>query len=201
VAYERTIDFNDPDESLARSAWGKRDASAAEKKAFGDVVTDRICRHAAEREIPFQIHTGSALVRTSRPMNVAGLVERHPKTKFVLMHMGFPWGEDLLALAFAYPNVWLDVCWAPLLSPSYFKRVLNEMIESVPDESRIMIGGDNWHAEETYGAITGSRRMIGEVLGAKVADGYFTEADARRLAPKILSQNAARLYRLPVKHL
>jgi hypothetical protein len=73
--------------------------------------------------------------------------------------------------------------------------VLHEMIESVMNESRLMIGGDNWHVEETYGAITGARRVIGEVLQEKIDAGYFTDRDARRLAPKILSQNARELYR------
>ena len=37
----------------------------------------------------------------------------------------------------------------------------------------MMIGGDNWHVEETYGAIKLMRRLIGEVLEEKVAAGYF----------------------------
>jgi len=112
------------------------------------------------------------------------------------MHMGFPWSDDMLALAFAYPNVWLDICWAALLSPTFFKRVLHEMIESVPDESRLMFGGDNWHAEETFGAIRAARRIIGQVVQEKVDTGYFTEPDARRLAGKIFLTNAKELYRL-----
>ncbi|NLY01087.1 MAG: hypothetical protein GXY83_33770 [Rhodopirellula sp.] len=50
-----------------------------------------------------------------------------------------------------------------LLSPTYFKQALNEAIEVLPDESRLMIGGDNWHVEETYGATQLMRRLIGEI--------------------------------------
>jgi uncharacterized protein len=77
----------------------------------------------------------------------AGLIERHPRTRFLLMHMAYPWSRDLLGMAFVYRNIWLDLTWSLLLSPSHFKLALHEAIEILPDESRMMIGGDNWHVE------------------------------------------------------
>ncbi len=194
LAYDRSVDFDDVDEGLARQAWGRRDPTAEERKAFGDVVVDRLCRLAGERDVPFQMHLGSAQIRGSHPMNAAGLIDRHPKTRFLLMHLAFPWSRDLLGLAFVYRNIWIDLTWSALLSPTYFKQTLHEAIEVLPDESRMMIGGDNWHVEETYGAIATMRRLIGEVLQEKVDDGYFKADDARRLARKILSENAARFF-------
>jgi predicted TIM-barrel fold metal-dependent hydrolase len=158
------------------------------------VVVDRLCRLAGQRDVPFQMHLGSAQIRGSHPMNAAGLIERHPNTRFLLMHLAFPWTRELLGLAFVYRNIWLDLTWSALLSPTCFKQSLHEAIEVLPDESRLMIGGDNWHVEETYGAIRSMRRLIGEVLQEKVDDGYFQLADARRLAGKILGENAARFF-------
>ena len=83
---------------------------------------------------------------------------------------------------------------AALLSPTHFKQALHEAIEVLPDESRLIIGGDNWHVEETYGAIQLTRRLFGEVLQEKVDTGYFKIADARRLAGKILSDNASQFF-------
>ena len=105
-------------------------------------------------------------------------------------------GVGLAYVLARYRNVWIDLCWSPLLSPTLFKQSLHEAIEVLPDESRMMIGGDNWHAEETYGAMTLSRRTLAEVLEEKVRDGYFTEADAERLAPKILGDNATAFFGL-----
>ena len=99
------------------------------------------------------MHLGSAQIRGSHPLKAAGLIERHPATRFLLMHLAFPWSRELLGLAFVYRNIWLDLTWSALLSPTYFKQSLHEAIEVLPDESRLMIGGDNWHVEETYGAI------------------------------------------------
>ena len=196
LAYDRDLAFDEPDQKLARRAWGKAAPTPAERKAFGDLVVDQFCRLAGERGLPVQMHLGSALIRGSHPLKVAGLVERHPHTRFLLMHLAYPWSRDLLGMAFVYRNLWLDLTWSLLLSPSHFKLALHEAIEILPDESRMMIGGDNWHVEETYGTLKLARRLIGEVLEEKLAAGYFREADARRLTVKILRENATGFFRL-----
>jgi hypothetical protein len=196
LAYDRSVNFDDVDKAVARQAWGQPNPTAEQRKAFGDVIVDRLCRLAGERDVPFQMHLGSAQIRGSHPMNAAGLIERHPNTRFLLMHLAFPWSRELLGLAFVYRNIWLDLTWSALLSPTYFKQALHEAIEVLPDESRLMIGGDTWHVEETFGAIAQMRRLIGEVLQEKVDSGYFQAADARRLATKILSANATQFFGL-----
>jgi hypothetical protein len=194
LAYDRPVDFDDVDEDLARQAWGQRHPTAAQCKAFGDVVVDRLCRLAGERGVPFQMHLGSAQIRGSHPMNAAGLIDRHPNTRFLLMHLAYPWSRELLGLAFVYRNIWLDLTWSALLSPTHFQQALHEAIEVLPDESRLMIGGDNWHVEETYGTVQLMRRLISEVLQEKVDNGYFLIDDAMRLARKILSDNAFQFF-------
>ena len=196
LAYDRDLAFDEPDERLARQAWGKQSPSAAERKAFSDFVVDRLCALAGERDVPVQMHLGTAIIRGSHPLKAAGLIERHPRTRFLLMHLAYPWSRDLLGLAFVYRNIWLDLTWSLLLSPSHFKLALHEAIEVLPDESRLMIGGDNWHCEETYGTLRLARQLIGDVLGEKVTAGYFATADAERLAAKILRENAIRFFKL-----
>jgi uncharacterized protein len=195
LAYDRDLDFDEPDEKLARRAWGKRSPTAPERKAFSDFVVDRFCRSAGERDLPMQMHLGSAIIRGSHPLKVAGLIERHPHTRFLLMHLAYPWSRDLLGMAFVYRNIWLDLTWSWLLSPSHFKLALHEAIEVLPDESRMMIGGDNWHVEETYGTMKLARRLIGEVLSEKVEEGYFGQPAAEGLAKKILRENAMQFFR------
>jgi uncharacterized protein len=196
LAYDRDVAFDEPDEALARRAWGQPSPSAAERKAFSDFVVDRLCALAAEHDVPMQMHLGTGIIRGSHPLKAAGLIERHPRTRFLLMHLAYPWSRELLGMAFVYRNIWLDLTWSLLLSPSHFKLTLHEAIEILPDESRLMIGGDNWHVEETYGTLKLARRLIGEVLEEKVGAGYFGPADARRLAARILRENALRFFKL-----
>jgi len=117
LAYDRGDDFDEPDEALARQAWGQAAPTVAQRKAFSDFVVDRFCQLAGERNIPVQMHLGTALIRGSHPLQAAGLIERHPGTRFLLMHLAYPWSRDLLGMAFVYRNIWLDLTWAPLLSP------------------------------------------------------------------------------------
>jgi hypothetical protein len=196
LAYDREIQFDDIDEQRAREAWGLLNPTPEQRKAFGDVVVDRLARLAGERDIPFQMHLGTARIRGSHPLNAAGLIERHPRTRFLLMHLAYPWSSELLALAFVYRNIWLDLTWGALLSPTHFKRALHEAIEILPDETRLMVGGDNWHVEETFGTLSLVRHLIGQVLQEKLDTGYLRQEGARRLARRILHENAASFFRL-----
>lgn len=196
LAYDRDVAFDEPDEKLAREAWGNASPSPAARKAFSDFIVDRLCAIAGQRGLPVQMHLGTAIIRGSHPLKAASLIERHPRTRFLLMHLAYPWSRDLLGMAFVYRNIWLDLTWSLLLSPSHFKLALHEAIEILPDESRLMIGGDNWHVEETYGTMKLARQLIGEVLEEKTAAGYFGHDDARRLAGKVLRENAISFFQL-----
>lgn len=196
LAYDRDVAFDEPDEALARKAWGKASPSPAERKAFSDFVVDRLCALASARDVPVQMHLGTGLIRGAHPLKAAGLIERHPHTRFLIMHLAYPWSADLLGMAFVYRNIWLDLTWSWLLSPSHFKFVLHQAIELLPDESRMMVGGDNWHVEETYGAMKLVRRLLGEVLSEKISTGYFGIEDAQRLAAKILRENALHFFKM-----
>jgi hypothetical protein len=196
LAYDRDISFDEPNADLARAAWGKPSPSAAERKAFGDFVVDRLCALAAKYDMPVQMHLGTAIIRGSHPLNAASLIERHPRTRFLLMHLAYPWSRDLLGMAFVYRNIWLDLTWSLLLSPSHFKLAMHEAIEMLPDESRMMIGGDNWHVEETYGTMKLARQLLAEVMEENISAKYFRAADAERLAENILRENALQFFRL-----
>src|SRR5258705_3727257 len=69
LAYDRDVAFDEPDEKLARQAWGKSSPSSAERKAFGDFIVDRLCQLAGERHLPMQMHLGTAILRCSHPLN------------------------------------------------------------------------------------------------------------------------------------
>ena len=196
LAYDRTLAFGPPNAKLARRAWGNPHPTEEERLAFGDYVVDHFCKLAAELDIPVQTHLGTAIVRGSHPMHIAGLIERHPRTRFLLMHLAYPWSRDLLGMAFVYRNIWIDLTWSWLLSPSHFKMALHEAIEILPDEGRMMLGGDNWHVEESCGTLQTFRRLLIETLEEKIASGYFSERDATRLGHRILHSNAQQFFKL-----
>lgn len=196
LAYDRSIDFSDSTKAQAKAVWGMENPSQEDQKIFGDFIVDHFCTLCAAHQIPMQMHLGTAIIRGSHPMNVASLIERHPKTEFLLMHLAYPWSRDLLGMAFVYRNIWLDLTWSALLSPSHFKLALHEAIEVLPDDSRMMFGGDNWHAEETFGTISTFKKLIAEVLQEKITNDYFDLDHAQRLASRILRENAISFFDL-----
>ena len=110
------------------------------------------------------------------------------------MHLAYPWSSELLALAFVYRNIWIDLTWSFLLSPTHFARAFHEAIEILPDETRMMLGGDNWHAEESFATFALARKLISKALDEKISDGYFRSTDAQRLAERIFHRNAREFF-------
>lgn len=198
IAYERTLDMNDCDYAAAERAFGKSpDAiTPAERKAFGDVVFNRICEIATELDLPIQVHVGLARISGSSPMLFEPVIARHPRCRFVLFHGGFPWYHQIAGLAHNYANVVIDLCWLPIISTSAAVSALHEYIDVARSSSRITWGGDNWTSEESYGASLAFRHVLAKVLEEKVDSGAFGWREAIRLAEKIASENNRRIYRL-----
>jgi len=195
TAYERTLQFdNVPAERAARAFGRKRsELTPAEIKDFQDFIMWRLVELSARYDLPYQIHTGMGRIQGSSPMLLLGLIEANPKTKFSLMHGGFPWIGETGAIAFdevvRARNVWIDSCWLPTISYSAAKRAFHEWLELVPSD-RILWGSDLHHAEGIYAATEMTRRCLGEVLAEKVARGDLTEPQAMRIGKQIMRDNA-----------
>lgn len=54
---------------------------------------------------------------------VEQVIKNNPETKFVLLHCGFPWVDDLFSIVDGYPNLYPDLTWLPILSYTASKRV------------------------------------------------------------------------------
>ena len=196
VAYERSIAIETASAEEAQAAMGLgRQPSKEAVRKFQDYIFDIICDIAAELKMPFQIHTGLGLMIGSNPMQLQSLIARHPDTVFVLMHGGYPWFDDMCGLVHAYPNVVIDLCWLPLISPSAGIRSLHEILE-VCNGDKIVWGCDTWTGEESYGALLSMADVLAKVLDEKTESGYFTMKSALRIADGIMKNNARLWFRL-----
>jgi predicted TIM-barrel fold metal-dependent hydrolase len=187
IAYERSIsvEASSPQEAQAAMGLGKTEPSAAAVKKFQDYVFDVICDIAAELKIPFQIHTGLGLLDETNPMQIQKLIKRHPDTVFILMHGGYPWVDDICGLVHVYPNVVVDLCWLPLISPSAGIRALHELLE-VCNGDKIVWGCDTWTSEESWGALLSMADTLAIVLDEKINRGYCCLNNAGRIAEGIM---------------
>lgn len=196
LAYDRGLDFKETSKEKAAMVFKRMDQSSPDDiKAFGDYIFFEICKIAAELDLPLQCHTGLGLLEKTNALQMKEVIEKNPDTKFVLFHGGYPWLEDTLALTHYFKNVYPDICWLPLISTSAAIRLVDELIE-VGTSDRMYWGCDTWTSEESLGALLAARHVLATVLAAKVQDGYFSMDDAKKVAFRILYQNARELYRL-----
>jgi uncharacterized protein len=209
VAYSRSIQFDRVERSEAEALFNRlrRDPGLVdrldwrEKKPLQDYLFGRIAEGCARNGLPFQIHTGFFYdtwrdVSQADPTKLAPFIIRHPNTRFVLMHCGYPYGEELLAMAKNLPNVTLDLCWIYIISPSFAARFLDEAIETVPRDKVLGFGGDYVLPEGSYGHAQLCREVVSKVLADKVLSGYWSEEEALDYARAILHDNPIRTFRL-----
>ncbi|NLE39112.1 MAG: amidohydrolase family protein [Pirellulaceae bacterium] len=197
IAYNRTLKFNWVPKERAEQAFGKtRDQlTPAQIKDFQDYMFWQLAALSAKHALPFQIHTGHAMIESSNPMNLVNLIQANPKTTFVLFHGGFPWVGESGMVALKYPNVYLDSVWMPTLSHTIGKRAFNEWLDMI-SSNRIMWGSDTGSIEGTYGLTIYARQCITEALAEKVVAKELREQDALRIGRQILRENALEAYPL-----
>jgi predicted TIM-barrel fold metal-dependent hydrolase len=209
VAYERSLDFAPVARAEAEAIFTQameRRATAGRAdwtrdRALQDYMFGRIADLCAKYDLPLQVHTGFFYdtwrnVAQTNPSLLAPFIIRHKGTRFVLMHAGYPYGSELLAMAKNLPNVTVDMCWVYVISPSFASRFLHEAIETVPADKILGFGGDYLVPEGAYAHAMLCRDVVARVLADKVINGYWTEAEALEFARAILRENAIRTFKL-----
>ena len=136
-----------------------------------------------ELDIPIQLQVGNCLrYSAERPLRSVGrpiLLDEvacdFPELKLVGIHIGWPWTEEMIAMAYKHPNVYIG---SDAYAPRYWDAALVRFIDSWGQE-KVLFGTD-------FPVIDPERalREIGE-LPLRPA--------ARR---KFLRENALRLYKL-----
>jgi hypothetical protein len=173
-------------------------------KPLQDYMMHRVLDLAAEYDLPVQIHTGlhagnGNIITNSKPTHLVNLFMEYPEVNFCLFHSSYPYGGELSTLAKNFPNVFIDMCWSAIISPSYSKRYLHEWLETVPANKIMAFGGDYGMVECIYGHAVMARRIVASVLIEKVADGYFSEKEAIRISKRLLRENALEVFKLKGK--
>ena len=210
IAYRRTIRFDKTPRGDAERVFARffghlgEGPSWDEARPLQDYMFHQIVRAAVERDVPIQIHTGlqegnGNVLENSSPLLLTNLCLEYPRAKFDLFHGGYPFMGEALALAKNFSNVFLDLCWLYIISPSAGARMLHEAIETIPANKIFAFGGDFIIPEGSYGHSVMARRAVSRVLTEKVEDGYLTEDEAVALARRILRENAAEFFRLKLE--
>ncbi len=195
-AYERSLGYGPGDLRAAAAVFGRapETVDGEARAAYEETMFNWFCALAAKLDAPFQVHMGLGQLTGSRPMLFAPTLDRHPRTRFVLFHMGYPWYPEVGALAHNYRNVCVDMVWAPIISPTAAISALHQYIEVTRTNDLIAWGSDTWTSEDAVGALLAWQHVVATVLAEKVENGYIDMADAERLARGLMYENAAKIY-------
>jgi hypothetical protein len=210
AAYFRTLYFSDPARAKAAVIYSKYRAggvpSNEDYRTFQDYIFRVLIDQAGTLNLPVHFHSAVGIgdyfsLRNGNPLNLENVLRdpRYAKTKFVLIHGGYPYTLEMIWLT-AAKNVYTD---SSLVSyyvyPSELKNILKQWISLYPE--RMMFGSDAFPfndavgAEETlWLAARSARTAVAAALAELVAEGAFTEEKALELAHMYLHDNAARLY-------
>lgn len=149
---------------------------------------------AEELEIPVGIHLGGGgpgepyfgnatfRVRNGSPLLLEDVLVRHPRLRVYIMHAAYPLLEELRALLFTHPQVYVDVSMVIYAEPrAAFYRFLQALVEAGYGD-RVMFGSDQmiWPG-------------VIEPSIAVIEDAPFLSTAQKRA---ILYDNAARFLRL-----
>lgn len=205
-AYYRSLFYEDVNREKAETVFRQVMESSIPlapevAKPLADYLMHRVLDLARQYNKPIQIHTGlqagdGNYIENANPALLANLFLKYRDVRFVLFHGGYPFGSELASLAKNFRNVYIDLCWLYIISPSYSERYLHEWLETVPANKILAFGGDYENVENIYGHLLFAKEILSNVLIEKVRSRYFTEEEALKVARMLLHDNAVNLFEL-----
>jgi uncharacterized protein len=210
AAYFRSLYFRDPPREKAETIYARYHSGGIptedDYRTFQDYIFRVLIDQAGKLNLSVHFHSAVGIgdyfsLRNGNPLNLENVLRdpRYAKTKFVLIHGGYPYTLDMIWLT-AAKNVYTDSSlMGYYVYPSELKRILKQWISLYPE--RIMFGSDAFPfndavgAEETFWlASRSARTAVAAALAELVSEGAFNQQKALELARMYLHDNAAHLY-------
>ncbi|MBB6348049.1 amidohydrolase family protein [Nonomuraea muscovyensis] len=206
VAYRHGFDFDPAPPGAAEvreaaGAWLRTLDRGGAPRVADPVLLRMLLWEGVATGLPLQLHAGYGdpdieLHRCDPLLLTRWLRAVEPTGTDVLLLHCYPFHRNAGYLAQVFPHVHLDVGLAVNHTGARSAAVVAESLELAPF-GKILYSSDAFGPPELHylGALLWRRGMT-RVLGAWVADGEWTEADALRVATMIGRSNAARVYHL-----
>lgn len=208
LAYSRSLDFARTEKHIAEKGFNRilnnkgTDNSSHSFKCdidFSNFMFNYILGLAQERAMVLQIHTGiqegnGNILSNSHPRLLNRIFMEYPGIRFDVFHIGYPYQNELGVLCKMFKNVYIDMCWAHIVSPVASRHILSEWLEFLPYNKINGFGGDYCFVDGVYGHQYIARRNIAEVLSEKVKRGLFSVSKACEIGKAILYDNPAELF-------
>jgi len=209
-AYNRTLAWRERSDADATRAFNavlsKPDgASTEDRNCLGDWCMARGVELAIAHDLPFKIHTGYHAgsgympVEFIKPGNLCTLLKTYPAARFVLMHIGWPYDDEMVALAKHYPHVWVDLCWAWSINPRASADFVRRFIHGAPANKLFGFGGDTFFPRAAVAYAMQARKWLTYALQSEVKDEELNGTQAIVIAKRLLQDNQRECFDLDKK--
>jgi len=170
-------------------------------KRLQDYMMHFVLELANRKNLTFQFHTGiqegtGNTLANSDPSQMTNLFIGYPDVTFDIFHIGFPYQHTLSAIAKMFPNVFIDMCWAHIISPVACVNSLLEWIECMPAAKISAFGGDYKFVDGVIGHLHIARENVCKALALKVSEGLMDMDRARQLLKMFFFDNPLRIFKL-----
>lgn len=206
-AYVRTLawqkrtdtDVEQAIQTVLAGGPGTDDPQSEARLCLGDWCLARSVELATAHQLPIKLHTGQLggtgesgtymPVDRLRAAHLAPLLMEYPRARFVLMHIAYPYTDELIALAKHFGNVYVDLCWAWSLNPFASKDFVRRFLHAVPQNKLFAFGDDTPTPSMAYAYAIQMRLWLTRTLEEEVADGFMTTRQAIDTATQLLRGN------------
>lgn len=211
LAYFRTLKYERVSQSEAETGFNELFKSKhfadweiqplTVDREFQDYMMHFVLRLANKRNLTIQFHTGiqegnGNIIYHSDPSLLSNLFLEYPNVDFDIFHIGYPYQQVLSVLAKTFPNVYIDMCWAHIISPTASVNALIEWIDSVPMNKISAFGGDYIFVDGVYGHQYLARVNVSKSLAKKVEEGVFDVERAKEISEMLFYKNPLRIFKL-----
>ncbi len=210
-AYSRDIDYEQVPakkaEAVFKKKLNKQNPTPQEQKGLEDHLFWYAVDKATEHNLPVKLHTGyyagqnyMPLGRlTKNPDSATDLCQKARDTRFVFMHICYPYYEELISVAKHYTNAYVDMCWSWIINPVASKDFLKKYLVTAPANKILTFGGDYIPIEPVLGHAVIARRGIALALAELVEEQHVSLDDALKLTDTVMHENARKIFNLEEK--
>lgn len=205
-AYNRELDYERVPKEKAAPLFLKKiyktDMSNIEKKQLEDHLFWYAVDKATQYNLPVKLHTGYFAGANGMPMsrvrknpeNLTDLCMNSPKTKFIFMHMTYPYEHELVAITKHHSNAYAAMCWAWIINPIAAKNFLKEFILTAPVSKLLTFGGDYGYVEAVVGHAEIARKGISQAFVELIDEEWLSLDEAMEFIEKIMYKNAENIF-------
>ncbi len=209
-AYSRRLNYEPTSKDAAEPIFPRivrgEQVEPGERKLVQDYLMHRALGLATRHRLPVKLHCGYYAGNDAMPLarvsqNAADLcpiLAAYPDTTFVLMHIGYPYQDEYIALAKQFRNVHIDLCWAWIINPMATVRFVREFLVAAPASKLFTFGGDYGNVEPIVGHADIARQGLAQALSDLVESGWMPLDEAIELIAPLMHGNAERVFKLTI---